>query len=195
MPEVSVECGRSWRGFPSRAGGGGHGSRLSGRRFRSSAPEVLSLWTASLSRQLRLIVTREGRSIWSTAWTWRSTCDGVVPSEMGPKRFDAIEGFEGPGARRGPMLTRTGAFETEATTSAGPKVPGVWRGVGRDPLSTAAVDGSAGLVLASGVSSPDALFVSTAEASREKWRTSFPAGRCLTWSRSSAGSCRPKSWP
>ncbi len=88
---------------------------------------------------------------------------GVVPAEMGPKRFDELEALKAQAvAARTYALAHKGQFEAEGyDLCATPKCQ-VYSGLSaEDPLSTAAVDGTRGLVLASGGHFADALFVST----------------------------------
>jgi len=88
---------------------------------------------------------------------------GVVPAEMGPKRFDEIEALKAQAvAARTYAMAHRGQFEAEGyDLCATPKCQ-VYSGLpAEDPLSTAAVDGTRGLVLASGGKFADALFVST----------------------------------
>ncbi len=77
---------------------------------------------------------------------------GVVPAEMGPKRFDAIEGLKAQAvAARTYAYAHRGQFETEGyDLCPGPKCQAYGGASVEDPLSTAAVDGTRGLVLASG---------------------------------------------
>jgi stage II sporulation protein D len=88
---------------------------------------------------------------------------GVVPAEMGPKRFDEPEALKAQAvAARTYALAHRGQFEAEGyDLCATPKCQ-VYAGFGaEDPLSSAAVDATRGLVLASGGRFADALFVST----------------------------------
>jgi stage II sporulation protein D len=88
---------------------------------------------------------------------------GVVPAEMGPKRFDAIEALKAQAvAARTYALSHRGQFEAEGyDLCATPKCQ-VYGGVPvEDPLSQAAVDGTRGLVVAYQGQFADALFVST----------------------------------
>jgi len=88
---------------------------------------------------------------------------GVVPSEMGPKRYDELEALKAQAvAARTYALAHRGQFELEGyDICATPKCQ-VYGGLSvEDPLSTAAVDATRGLVLAHGGRLADALFVST----------------------------------
>jgi stage II sporulation protein D len=88
---------------------------------------------------------------------------GVVPAEMGPKRFDELEALKAQAvAARTYALAHRGQFEAEGyDLCATPKCQ-VYAGVTvEDPLTNSAVDGTRGLVLASGGRFADALFVST----------------------------------
>ena len=88
---------------------------------------------------------------------------GVVPVEMGPKRYDEIEALKAQAvAARTYALAHRGQFETEGyDLCATPKCQ-VYSGLSvEDPLSSAAADATRGLVLASGGRLADALFIST----------------------------------
>lgn len=88
---------------------------------------------------------------------------GVVPSEMGPKRFDELEGLKAQAvAARTYALAHRGQFESEGyDLCATPKCQ-VYGGFSvEDPLSTAAIDATRGLVLGFQGRFADALFVST----------------------------------
>ncbi len=103
---------------------------------------------------------------------------GVVPSEMGPKRFDAIEALKAQAvAARTYALAHRGQFEAEGyDICATPKCQ-VYGGVPvEDPLSSAAVDGTRGLVLAYQGQIADALFVSTCGGVTENVENVFSGG-------------------
>ncbi|MEO8430377.1 MAG: SpoIID/LytB domain-containing protein [Acidobacteriota bacterium] len=88
---------------------------------------------------------------------------GVVPAEMGPKRFDELEGLKAQAvAARTYALAHRGQFESEGyDLCATPKCQ-VYAGLSaEDPLSTAAVDATRGLALGFDGRFADALFVST----------------------------------
>jgi stage II sporulation protein D len=88
---------------------------------------------------------------------------GVVPVEMGPKRYDEIEALKAQAvAARTYALAHRGQFESEGyDLCATPKCQ-VYSGLSvEDPLSTAAAEATRGLVLASEGRLADALFVST----------------------------------
>ncbi|HEY6064682.1 MAG TPA: SpoIID/LytB domain-containing protein, partial [Thermoanaerobaculia bacterium] len=88
---------------------------------------------------------------------------GVVPAEMGPKRYDEIEALKAQSvAARTYALAHRAQFESEGyDLCATPKCQ-VYVGLtGEDPLSNEAVDATRGLVIASGGTFADALFVST----------------------------------
>lgn len=88
---------------------------------------------------------------------------GVVPAEMGPKRYDEIEALKAQSvAARTYALAHRGQFDAEGyDLCATPKCQ-VYTGLpAEDPLSNAAVDATRGLALASGGAFVDALFVST----------------------------------
>lgn len=103
---------------------------------------------------------------------------GVVPSEMGPKRFDAIEALKAQAvAARTYALAHRGQFEAEGyDICATPKCQ-VYGGVPlEDPLTGAAVDGTRGLVLAYQGQIADALFVSTCGGVTENVENVFSGG-------------------
>jgi stage II sporulation protein D len=88
---------------------------------------------------------------------------GVVPAEMGPKRFDELEALKAQSvAARTYALAHRGQFESEGyDLCATPKCQ-VYSGISvEDPVSTAAVEATRGLVLAHEGRLADALFVST----------------------------------
>ena len=88
---------------------------------------------------------------------------GVVPAEMGPKRYDAIEALKAQAvAARTYAFAHRGQFESEGYDLCATMKCQVYSGLGvEDPLSNAAVDATRGLVLAYGGRYADALFVST----------------------------------
>jgi stage II sporulation protein D len=88
---------------------------------------------------------------------------GVVPAEMGPKRYDAIEALKAQAvAARTYAFAHRGQFESEGYDLCATMKCQVYSGIGvEDPLSNAAVDATRGLVLAYGGRYADALFVST----------------------------------
>jgi stage II sporulation protein D len=88
---------------------------------------------------------------------------GVVPAEMGPKRYDEIEALKAQAvAARTYALAHRGQFESEGyDLCATPKCQAYSGLSAEDPLSSGAVDSTRGLVLASGGTFADALFVST----------------------------------
>jgi stage II sporulation protein D len=103
---------------------------------------------------------------------------GVVPAEMGPKRFDAIEGLKAQA-----VAARTYAFAHRAQFDAegydlcpGPKCQAYGGSSVEDPLSTAAVDATRGLVLAFQGQFADALFVSTCGGVTENVENVFAGG-------------------
>jgi peptidoglycan hydrolase-like amidase len=103
---------------------------------------------------------------------------GVVPAEMGPKRFDAIEALKAQAvAARTYALAHRGQFDGEGyDICPGPKCQ-AYGGAGvEDPLSTAAVDGTRGLVLAWQNQFADALFVSTCGGVTENVENVFSGG-------------------
>ena len=88
---------------------------------------------------------------------------GVVPAEMGPKRYDAIEALKAQAvAARTYAFAHRGQFASEGYDLCATTKCQVYSGIcAEDPLSTAAVDATRGLVLAYGGRYADALFVST----------------------------------
>lgn len=101
---------------------------------------------------------------------------GVVPSEMGPKRFDEIEALKAQAvAARTYALAGRGGFESEGyDLCATPKCQ-VYGGVGaEDPLSDLAVSGTRGLVAQSGGHLIHAYFLSTCGGQTEDGPTMFP---------------------
>jgi stage II sporulation protein D len=103
---------------------------------------------------------------------------GVVPAEMGPKRFDALEGLKAQAvAARTYALAHRGQFEAEGyDICATPKCQ-VYAGLSaEDPLSTAAVDATRGLVLAYQCQFADALFISTCGGVTENVENVFSGG-------------------
>jgi SpoIID/LytB domain protein len=88
---------------------------------------------------------------------------GVVPAELGPKRYDEIEALKAQAvAARTYAYAHRGQFEGEGyDLCATPKCQ-VYAGLSlEDPLSNGAVDATRGLVIASGGTFADALFIST----------------------------------
>jgi stage II sporulation protein D len=88
---------------------------------------------------------------------------GVVPAEMGPKRYDEIEALKAQAvAARTYAFAHRGQFAAEGyDLCATPKCQ-VYAGLAaEDPLTNGAVDATRGLVIASGGVFADALFIST----------------------------------
>jgi stage II sporulation protein D len=103
---------------------------------------------------------------------------GVVPAEMGPKRFDAIEALKAQAvAARTYALAHRGQFEGEGYDICATPMCQVYAGVAaEDPLTQAAVDGTRGLVLAWQGKYADALFVSTCGGRTENVENVFSGG-------------------
>jgi stage II sporulation protein D len=103
---------------------------------------------------------------------------GVVPAEMGPKRFDAIEALKAQAvAARTYAMAHRGQFEAEGyDICPGPKCQAYGGASVEDPLSTAAVDGTRGLVLAYSGQFADALYVSTCGGVTENVENVFSGG-------------------
>ena len=100
---------------------------------------------------------------------------GVVPAEMGPKRYDEIEALKAQAvAARTYALAHRGQFETEGyDICATPKCQVYGGMAAEDPLSTAAVEATRGLVLAYDGHFADALFVSTCGGQTENVENVF----------------------
>ena len=88
---------------------------------------------------------------------------GVVPAELGPKRYDEIEAQKAQAvAARTYAYAHRGQFEGEGYDLCATAKCQVYAGLSaEDPLSNGAVDATRGLVLASGGTFADALFIST----------------------------------
>ena len=88
---------------------------------------------------------------------------GVVPSEMGPKRYDELEALKAQAiAARTYAYAHRGQFEAEGYDICATAKCQVYSGLSaEDPLSNSAVDTTRGLVLAYQGRFADALFVST----------------------------------
>jgi stage II sporulation protein D len=103
---------------------------------------------------------------------------GVVPAEMGPKRYDAIEALKAQAvAARTYAFAHRGQFESEGYDICATAKCQAYGGASvEDPLSTAAVDGTRGLVLAYENKFADALFVSTCGGVTENVENVFAGG-------------------
>ncbi|MEP6995816.1 MAG: SpoIID/LytB domain-containing protein, partial [Acidobacteriota bacterium] len=103
---------------------------------------------------------------------------GVVPAEMGPKRFDALEALKAQAvAARTYALAHRGQFDGEGyDICATPKCQVYGGAAVEDPLTQAAVDGTKGLVLAYQGQFADALFVSTCGGVTENVENVFSGG-------------------
>lgn len=88
---------------------------------------------------------------------------GVVPAEMGPRRYDEVEALKAQAvAARTYALAHRGQFESEGYDLCATPRCQVYSGLSvEDPLSSAAVEATRGLVLAHDGHFADALFVST----------------------------------
>ena len=103
---------------------------------------------------------------------------GVVPAEMGPKRYDEIEALKAQAvAARTYAFAHRGQFGAEGyDLCATPKCQ-VYAGLAaEDPLTNSAVDATRGLVLASGGTFADALFISTCGGRTENVENVFVGG-------------------
>ena len=103
---------------------------------------------------------------------------GVVPAEMGPKRFDAIEALKAQAvAARTYALAHRGQFEAEGYDICPTPKCQVYGGISvEESLTQAAVDGTRGLVLAYQGQFVDALFVSTCGGVTENVENVFSGG-------------------
>ena len=184
----------------SVTGGGGASldAGLARRLLRAGARRARRAWTASPYRgSLRVLVNPRGTLNVVNRVDLEEYLYGVVPAEMGPKRFDAIEALKAQAvAARTYALAHRGQFEAEGyDICATPKCQ-VYGGASpsrtrsRPPRSTA----TRGLVLAYQGQFADALFVSTCGGRhRERRERLLAAARCRTSSRSSAASWPPRS--
>ena len=142
-------------------------------------PEVrISVDGTPYRGSLRLLVNARGTLNLVNRVDLEEYLYGVVPAEMGPKRFDAIEGLKAQAvAARTYAYAHRGQFETEGyDLCPGPKCQAYGGASVEDPLSTAAVDGTRGLVLASAGQFADALFVSTCGGVTENVENVFSGG-------------------
>jgi stage II sporulation protein D len=131
--------------------------------FPDAAGLRLAVDTASYRGSLRVLVNARGTLNVVDRVDLEEYLYGVVPAEMGPKRFDEIEALKAQAvAARTYAFAHRGQFESEGyDLCATPKCQVYAGQTAEDPLSTAAVDATRGLVLASGGRFADALFVST----------------------------------
>ena len=143
------------------------------------APDVrVSLEGAAYRGSLRVAVNPRGTLNAIGRLDLEEYLYGVVPAEMGPKRFDAIEALKAQAvAARTYALAHRGQFESEGyDICATPKCQ-VYSGVPvEDPLSSAAVDATRGLVIAYQGQLADALFVSTCGGVTENVENVFSGG-------------------
>ena len=88
---------------------------------------------------------------------------GVVPAELGPKRYDEIEALKAQAvAARTYAYAHRAQFQAEGYDLCATAKCQVYAGLtAEDPLSSGAVDATRALVIASGGSFADALFIST----------------------------------
>lgn len=103
---------------------------------------------------------------------------GVVPAEMGPRRYDEIEALKAQAvAARTYAFAHRGQFAAEGyDLCATPKCQ-VYAGLSaEDPLTNGAVDATRGLVIASGGAFADALFISTCGGRTENVENVFVGG-------------------
>ncbi|HEY1252420.1 MAG TPA: SpoIID/LytB domain-containing protein [Thermoanaerobaculia bacterium] len=147
--------------------------------FYPPAPDARVAWDGVAYRgSLRVLVNPRGTLNVVNRADLEDYLYGVVPSEMGPRRFDAIEALKAQAvAARTYALAHRGQFEAEGyDICATPKCQ-VYGGVPvEDPLSSAAVDGTRGLVLAYQGQIADALFVSTCGGVTENVENVFSGG-------------------
>lgn len=127
--------------------------------------------------RLRLVINRRGSINVVNDVNLEDYLKGVVPAEMGPKKFDELEGLKAQAvAARTYALDNRGQFESEGfDLCATPKCQ-VYAGVeAEDPLSDAAVQQTRGLVARSNGRLLHALFVSTCGGRTEDVELVFPA--------------------
>ena len=122
---------------------------------------------------------------------------GVVPAEMGPKRFDELEGIEGPGRRRADVRTRSSRAVRgrRATTSA--RLPSARSTRARPPRIRCRPRRSTRPGASLWASRGDSPTRSSSRRAADVPRTSrTSSGRrpCPTSSRWSAASSRPRLW-
>jgi stage II sporulation protein D len=163
------------------AGGGANGPRElpSPVDLFAPAPEVrVAVDGVSYRGSLRVIVNPRGLLNVVNRVDLEDYLYGVVPAEMGPKRFDAIEGLKAQAvAARTYAYAHRGQFEAEGyDLCPGPKCQAYGGASAEDPLSNAAVDGTRGLVLAYQGQFADALFVSTCGGATENVENVFTGG-------------------
>jgi stage II sporulation protein D len=122
------------------------------------------LWDAKPYRgSIRILVNSRGTLNVVNRVDFEEYLYGVVPAEMGPKRYDELEALKAQAvAARTYAMAHRGQFQAEGyDLCATPKCQ-VYAGLSaEDPLSTAAVDGTRGLALGYGGRFADALFIST----------------------------------
>ncbi len=131
--------------------------------FPAAAGMRLSVDGTTYRGSLRVLVNSRGMLNVVNRVDLEEYLYGVVPAEMGPRRFDEVEALKAQAvAARTYALAHRGQFESEGyDLCATPKCQ-VYAGLAaEDPLSSAAVDGTRGLVLAFEGRFADALFVST----------------------------------
>ena len=127
--------------------------------------------------RLRILVNRRGSLNVVNLVNVEDYLRGVVPAEMGPKRFDEIESLKAQAvAARTYALASRGGFESEGyDLCATPKCQ-VYSGVGvEDALSDVAVEQTRGLVVTSGGKPIHALFTSTCGGHTEDVARIFPS--------------------
>ncbi|MGH9440700.1 MAG: SpoIID/LytB domain-containing protein, partial [Thermoanaerobaculia bacterium] len=127
--------------------------------------------------RLRVILSRRGLLNVVNLVNLEDYLRGVVPAEMGPRRFDEIEALKAQAvAARTYALASRGGFEPDGyDLCATPKCQ-AYSGVdAEDPLSDAAVDQTRGLVVVSGGKLIHALFASTCGGHTENVENIFPS--------------------
>ena len=131
--------------------------------YPGAADARVTLGTATYRGSLRVLVNARGTLNVVNRVDMEEYLYGVVPSEMGPKRYDAVEALKAQAvAARTYAFAHRGQFETEGYDLCATMKCQVYSGLGvEDPVSNAAVDATRGLVLASKGRYADALFVST----------------------------------
>ena len=151
--------------FLSVAGEGGRSRRLPSPvdLYPGAGDARVTVNAASYRGSLRVLVNARGTLNVVNRVDLEEYLYGVVPAEMGPKRYDAIEALKAQAvAARTYAFAHRGQFESEGYDLCATMKCQVYSGLGaEDPLSNAAVDATRGLVLAFQGQYADALFVST----------------------------------
>jgi stage II sporulation protein D len=129
----------------------------------ASGPSAIRLESTTYRGSLSVLVNPRGTLNVVNRLDLEEYLYGVVPAEMGPRRYDEIEALKAQAvAARTYAYAHRAQFESEGyDLCATPKCQ-VYAGLpAEDPLSSDAVDATRGLVIASGGTFADALFIST----------------------------------